>query len=146
MARDPYEVLGVNRSATPDEIKKSYRALVKKYHPDNYKNNPLEELAKEKMQEINEAYDEIQNGASGAGGSARSSNPYGQGNGQPYGSSDWQRQWQQQRNSTYGQNQTGQGPYYSNGCSGGSLCDSLSCLCCADSCCECMGGDICSCC
>lgn len=57
--RDPYEVLGVSPSATDDEIKKAYRELARKYHPDNYADNPLSDLAGEKMQEINEAYDEI---------------------------------------------------------------------------------------
>ena len=57
---DPYAVLGVNPSASDDEIKRAYRDLVKKYHPDNYVNNPLADLAQEKMKEINEAYDQIQ--------------------------------------------------------------------------------------
>lgn len=57
--RDPYEVLGVSRAASDGEIKKAYHALVKKYHPDNYVNNPLADLASEKMKEINEAYDSI---------------------------------------------------------------------------------------
>ncbi len=68
---DPYKVLGVSSSATDDEIKKAYRALVKQYHPDNYANNPLADLAAEKMKEINEAYDEIQKIR--AGGSSSSS-------------------------------------------------------------------------
>ena len=59
--KDPYEVLGVSPSASPDEIKKAYRELAKKYHPDNYINNPLSDLANEKMKEINEAYDAILN-------------------------------------------------------------------------------------
>ena len=64
--RDPYSVLGVSRSATDDEIKKAYRDLARKYHPDNYQQNPdLAELAGEKMKEINEAYDAIQNERSG---------------------------------------------------------------------------------
>lgn len=57
---DPYKVLGVSSNATDDEIKKAYRALVKQYHPDNYADNPLADLAAEKMKEINEAYAEIQ--------------------------------------------------------------------------------------
>lgn len=56
---NPYEVLGVPRDADDETIKKAYRELVKKYHPDRYKDNPLEDLAKEKLQEINEAYDKI---------------------------------------------------------------------------------------
>lgn len=57
---NPYTVLGVDRTATDDEIKKAYRELAKKYHPDNYADSPLADLAEEKMKEINEAYDAIQ--------------------------------------------------------------------------------------
>lgn len=58
---DPYKVLGVDKNATDEEIKDAYRALARKYHPDNYGDNPLSDLAEEKMQEINEAYDSIVN-------------------------------------------------------------------------------------
>ena len=58
---DPYKVLGVSPNASDDEIKTAYRQLAKKYHPDNYVNNPLSDLAEEKMREINEAYDTIMN-------------------------------------------------------------------------------------
>ena len=57
--RDPYEILGVGKNATDEEIKNAYRALARKYHPDNYADNPLSDLAGEKMKEINEAYDAI---------------------------------------------------------------------------------------
>lgn len=72
---DPYKVLGVSRDATDDEIKKAYRELARKYHPDNYVDNPLADLVQEKMKEINEAYDQIQKMRAGgqAGGTARSS-------------------------------------------------------------------------
>jgi len=56
---DPYSVLGVSPSASDDEIKKTYHDLARKYHPDNYHDNPLADLAQEKMKEINEAYDTI---------------------------------------------------------------------------------------
>lgn len=59
--KDPYSILGVSSSATDEEVKNAYRALARKYHPDNYgDDNPLKDLANEKMQEINEAYDRIQ--------------------------------------------------------------------------------------
>ena len=57
---NPYTVLGIDVNATDEEIKKAYRELAKKYHPDNYADSPLADLAQEKMKEINEAYDTIQ--------------------------------------------------------------------------------------
>lgn len=74
---DPYKVLGVSADASDDEIKKAYRALVKQYHPDNYTDNPLADLAAEKMKEINEAYAEIQKRRSGGGSSGKSSGSSG---------------------------------------------------------------------
>ncbi len=74
--KDPYEVLGVSPNATDDEVKKAYRDLARKYHPDNYANNPLADLAQEKMKEINEAYDAITKMRSG-GVSGGSSGSYG---------------------------------------------------------------------
>lgn len=65
--RDPYEVLGVSANASDDEVKKAYRDLARKYHPDNYQNNPLADLAEEKMKEINQAYDAITKSRSGGG-------------------------------------------------------------------------------
>ena len=72
---DPYKVLGISPNATDDEVKAAYRELARKYHPDNYTNNPLSDLAQQKMQEINEAYDTIirmrkQGGRGGTGASA----------------------------------------------------------------------------
>ena len=73
---DPYKILGVSPSATDEEVKKAYRALAVKYHPDNYVNNPLADLAEEKMKEINEAYDTIQKQRAAGGSSSSYSGSY----------------------------------------------------------------------
>lgn len=82
---NPYEILGVSENASDEEIKKAYRKLAKQYHPDNYTDNPLKNLADEKMKEINDAYDTIQkmraSGGSGSGnGYSRNSNSNTYGN------------------------------------------------------------------
>ena len=56
--RDYYEVLGVSKSASADEIKSAYRKLAMKYHPDR---NPGDEAAKAKFQEASEAYEVLSN-------------------------------------------------------------------------------------
>ncbi len=66
---NPYKVLGVSEDATQEEIRAAYLSLVKKYHPDKYSDNPLKELANEKLKEINEAY-EILTKKSSAGSTA----------------------------------------------------------------------------
>ncbi len=86
---DPYSVLGVSPSASDDEVKKAYRDLARKYHPDNYHDNPLADLASEKMKEINEAYDAItKSREQGGGGSS-----YGYGGGAYQSQSAGQRQY-----------------------------------------------------
>ena len=75
--RDPYKVLGISSTATDVEVKNAYRALARKYHPDNYDaSNPLADLAAEKMKEINEAYDEIMEMRKNGGRSSSSSYGY----------------------------------------------------------------------
>lgn len=73
MIANPYNVLGVSPNASNDEVKRAYRDLLKKYHPDSYVNNPLAGLAEEKFKEVQEAYDQImrerEGGYSGVGGS-----------------------------------------------------------------------------
>ncbi len=72
---NPYEVLGLKPGASEAEIKAAYKELVKKYHPDKYQNNPLADLAEEKMQEINEAYDALMKNR-GTSGRASGSQAY----------------------------------------------------------------------
>lgn len=88
--RDPYQVLGVSRDASEEEIKKAYKALSRKYHPDANINNPNKDQAEEMFKEIQQAYQQIMKertegysyqGSGGYGGS------YGAGSsgGGPYG-------------------------------------------------------------
>lgn len=73
---NPYEVLGVRQDASEEEIKAAYKELVKKYHPDKYQNNPLSDLAEEKLQEVNEAYDMLmKNSNVNSGGYSQAQNP-----------------------------------------------------------------------
>lgn len=136
--RDPYEVLGVAPNATDDEIKKAYKELLKKYHPDNYAgtNNPLAHLAEEKYKEVQDAYDQITRMRSMGGGFNQGGFNQGQYN-QNYGG---YRQQYDNNSGNYGR------PYgYDNGtgCGTGNICCDLWC---ADTLCECMGGDLCRCC
>lgn len=99
MYQDPYKVLGVSPDASDEEIKKAYRDLTKKYHPDLNPNDP--EAAK-KMNEINAAYDQIKNGTAqqtagqGYGAYGNYGGYGGQGSGyanQSYGWSSWDGPW-----------------------------------------------------
>ena len=85
--RDPYEVLGLKRGASQDEVKKAYRALSRKYHPDANINNPNKDQAEEMFKEIQQAYEAIMSGKadsysygygqSGYSGQSSNGNPYG---------------------------------------------------------------------
>ena len=207
---DPYKVLGISPNASDDEVKAAYRQLAKKYHPDNYVNNPLADLAEEKMREINEAYDMIQSMRVSRGGSNAGSyssggyNSYDNGefadirrlinlnkiieadellegipqnrrnaewhylkgvihykrgwldeamkhfqtanrmdpNNAEYTAALNQMMWQRQNARPAGGYRT----YTYSGNPGCSSCDLCTSLICADCCCECMGGDLISCC
>lgn len=69
---DPYKILGVSRDASDEEIKKAYRALSRKYHPDANINNPNAAQAEEKFKEVQAAYKSIMDGDTGSsyGGSS----------------------------------------------------------------------------
>lgn len=66
MISNPYEVLGLSSNASNDEVKRAYRELSRKYHPDSYVDNPLSGLAEEKFKEVQEAYDQIMRDREGA--------------------------------------------------------------------------------
>lgn len=75
---NPYQVLGVSPSASDDEIKKAYRTLSRKYHPDANVNNPNKAQAEEKFKEVQQAYDQIMKEKQSGGGYSGS---YGSGYG-----------------------------------------------------------------
>lgn len=77
MSKNPYDVLGVPQNASDDEIKKAYRELTRKYHPDANVNNPLADLAEEKFKEVQEAYDEIMRQREQGGGYSYGNSSYG---------------------------------------------------------------------
>ena len=99
MVQDPYKVLGVSPDASDEEIKKAYRDLTKKYHPDL---NPGDKKAAEKMNDINTAYDQIKSGnipGSAAYGAQSYGRPYTAGAYQYSAWPDWARQNAQARQS-----------------------------------------------
>ncbi len=160
--KDAYEVLGLNYTATDEEVKRAYRELLRKYHPDNYAgtNNPLASLAEEKFKEVQEAYQEIterrslgdygpiggdipRNGYSAGNsyGGYSSRGSYGGNGGNGGNQGDWQQPYQQNYQQ-YGNNYGRPANYSGGGCGTGNCCCDLWC---ADTLCECMGGDLCSC-
>ena len=192
---NPYEVLGLPDNADIETVKKTYKELVKKYHPDKYVNNPLADLASEKLKEINKAYDMIMSGNTGSSYTNDSSYSGSSGTFQEVRqlinsgniilaeqklnilpkNAEWhylkgiccvKKGWFNDglryiqtacnmepqnleyraalnsfssRNTTYRQ-------YGGNNVGGMSTCDCCTNLCILDTCCECMGGDLISCC
>lgn len=201
---DPYSVLGISRDATDEQVKNAYREMARKYHPDNYVDNPLSDLASEKMKEINDAYDAIMNERRGGSSSGSTGGSYSSSGGTGFpevrslinqnrleqaqevldgvppqarnaewyflnGTVLYRRGWfdqaytsfatasrmdpnnQEYRNALNNAQRQSQrqynNPYRTMGGGGNcNSCDVCSSLICADCCCECMGGDLISCC
>jgi len=200
--KNPYEVLGVKEGASKEEIKKAYRELVKKYHPDQYRDNPLAQLAEEKMREINEAYDYLMGTGNKTGSSESQRGTWSQQGGTGFyyqvrmhinsgnigvaenmlnntsdRSAEWyflkgliflRRGWYDQAvthiqtavsmdpsnyeyrealNRLHNTNRVYRTDAYGRGYNQDlDLCTICQCLWCSDCCCECMGGDLISCC
>ena len=109
MMTDPYEVLGLKRGASDEEIKKAYRALSRKYHPDANINNPNAAQAEERFKQVQAAYDQImkekEQGYSGYG----STNGYG-----GYGYGDYGNYGGRGYGNSYGTGQTDEETNYLN--------------------------------
>lgn len=191
---DPYRVLGISQNATDAEIKAAYYDAVRKYHPDQYKNNPLSDLAEEKLKEINQAYDEIQKLRASANNSHSQSSYAGDAtystirskinsgdlngaeamlNAMQAKDAEWyylkgmvfrMRGWHEEANRFFAQSYSmnpnnmeyarayqegnARSAYYTgrSNRAGDGMCNCLSSLCLADCCCECLGGDLITCC
>ncbi len=143
---DPYRVLNISSNASDDEVKRAYRELSKKYHPDSYADNPLADLAEDKFKEVQEAYKEIMDmRANGGNSTSGSYNGFaGNAGGQtynPYGQQGFQGQYNQNQYMNFGRSY-GRDPRRMNS---DDACDMCCKLWCADTMCECLGGDLCTC-
>lgn len=103
MNKNPYDVLGISSSASDDEVKKAYRELSRRYHPDANINNPLADLAEEKFKEVQEAYDLIMKERENSGGYSYGYQNYQQQgyNQQNYQNTDMQSVYQLLNNRRY---------------------------------------------
>lgn len=196
--KNPYEVIGVKEGSNKEEIKRAYRESAKKYHPDQYGNNPLKDLAEEKMRELNEAYDFLMNNNSGSyreESSYTSSNSYADFNkiriyiqkgnlreaenalnqistrsgewnflmGMIHFRKGWydtannyiqtacsidptNREYKEAFNNINRRNTSYREPYNNRNAGNNDFCDICVKLWCADSLCECLGGDLIGCC
>jgi len=103
---DPYKILGISRDATDDEVKKAYRQLSRKYHPDANVNNPNKDKAEEMFKLVQQAYQQVmyerQHPYSSAGQGSWS-RPGSQSAGRPSGSSGTSsgQTWQDENGTTY---------------------------------------------
>ncbi len=106
MIEDPYKILGISRDASDEEIKKAYRSLAKKYHPDR---NPGDKEAARKMQQVNDAYEQIKNpekarqSQSQGGGYGQYGGYYGPFGGWGYGHYGGQTRQEQAKGDSYQQ-------------------------------------------
>lgn len=202
--KNPYKTLGLSEGASKEEIKKAYKRLVKKYHPDKYANNPLSDLAEEKLEEINKAYNYLMKNKQyfkdQDNGYQSSSNRYNNNNYHSYAQirelvkrgnivqaekrlnsilqkdAEWfflkgvislQKGWYDQGyqqinravamdpsnseyrstlNNLHQQNAAYRASGRNRGYGSADSCDLCTCLCCSDCCCECLGGDLITCC
>ena len=97
MIEDPYKVLGVSPDASDEDIKRAYRKLAKKYHPDL---NPGDAEAAKKMQQVNAAYEQIKNPEKARTSSQGGNQSYGGYGYDPFGGA-WQRAYQQTSGDPY---------------------------------------------
>lgn len=97
--QDPYEILGVPRDADMDEIKKAYRKLSRKYHPDANINNPNKDQAEEKFKQVQQAYQKIVDEKEHGGTSSASQSGYGNAGGYGYGNTGSGGYYQQEEES-----------------------------------------------
>lgn len=148
---DPYQVLGVSPNSSDDEVKRAYKELSRKYHPDSYMDNPLADLAEEKFKEVQDAYTQIMDQrAAGGQGYQQGYQQGGQGYQQGYqqGGQGYQQGGQNPYNQYNRQNYQNYGQSYGRNQNSGSDCGTGNCCCdlwIADTLCECTGGDLCSC-
>ncbi len=109
MFTDPYKVLGVTPEASDDDVKKAYRSLSRRYHPDSNINNPNKALAEERFKEIQAAYNSIIKSRENGNYSSYSQSAYRQ----DYGQNTYNQGTYSSTQGTYGYGPFGYGQYQS---------------------------------